>query len=221
MKKLNRFNFTNINYPNISLDNLISCRLDHILFKLNWATSLIDARFMIQNGVVLVNNAIKHGYAYTLKMGDTIAINSKFNYFIKKKKLFSLKLKRLRNDFKLNVMRQFMYTYAVKQKHFWVFKLFRMHRKRMLYSNTVRRIKLSHINWKLVYKNFKHFKRRYLPKIYKKIITTKLIKIENKNETSSLKLSNRTIFKISKMQKKGANFSSKLLRKIRNIFLKK
>nr|YP_010233617.1 ribosomal protein S4 [Pleurosigma inscriptura]QSZ78234.1 ribosomal protein S4 [Pleurosigma inscriptura] len=70
---------------NSSLIELFESRLDSVLFRSYFSSSLRNSGQMISHGYVTVNNKIVKDKSYLLKPGDLIGINPKYFHVIQKK----------------------------------------------------------------------------------------------------------------------------------------
>ena len=71
------------------LFSLFEGRLDIVLFRLNFASSLFEAKQLISHGKVLLNGKVNYNFSYLVKKGDIISFKKSSEIIIKKSLLNS------------------------------------------------------------------------------------------------------------------------------------
>lgn len=94
---------------NSSFIELLESRLDSVLFRSYFSSSIKNSKQIISHGYVMVNNKIITDRSYLLKPGDLISINPRYFYIIKKnlkKLLFESRLDSIlfRSKFSYNLI---------------------------------------------------------------------------------------------------------------------
>lgn len=100
LKKFKKFlNFTlkpNIDFMS-NLLLLFECRLDLILYRINFFKTPLEAKQYIKAGIILVNNRVVTNYKQQIYLNDIISIKNKEKYY--KNFLKRLKLKHILYNF--------------------------------------------------------------------------------------------------------------------------
>jgi ribosomal protein S4 len=65
------------------LFSIFESRLDIILFRLNFVSSLFEAKQLISHGKVVINSKVNHNFSYLVKKGDIISFKKSSHVILK------------------------------------------------------------------------------------------------------------------------------------------
>jgi ribosomal protein S4 len=143
------------NYKDRNLRDAFTIRLDHLIFSFGWATSLGHARALIKKGAIQVNHFIPTRIDFIPMPGDEIQVRRIYKPIIRRK-LISLRQKRLKTAFKLSRRRLGYYLANVRYRNWKMLRPKFYYKKFKLFRNP----NVRKANFRSTNRFFKFYKRR-------------------------------------------------------------